>query len=284
MADLATKQFGSSAPTAAHIAAFLGRILRGKSSLNRIGRDPELSAWLRQHGAAGRIADIQDACLLAFGQDRVPSRTGIAAFLHGAGRRGRHGDRRRLDGDPEVAAWLRAEAATHTLDGLRAACATRYGAGRTPSRSALARSLQAAGCICLGRPRRLDNDEEVAAWLRENAPCMNLSDLRSACEVRFGTVRTPGKSTIHRFLARVPGAKLTRRKGRLERDGELAVWVRTNAGRALDGLHAAVVAQFGQPRAPSRSGLHRFLRAIAREERETLLATRPQRRRRRVPV
>jgi len=163
-------EFGGTGPTAAEIAAFLGRAMRGKSSLNRLGRDTELAAWLRQHRAGGKLEDILAACIDRFGVDRAPSRTALAAFLHAAGRRGRHGDGRRLDRDPEVAEWLLSEAPKRTLAQLIAACSHRWGAKRTPSRSAAARFLQSAGCRGRGKRLRLDGDAEVAAWLRLHAP------------------------------------------------------------------------------------------------------------------
>jgi hypothetical protein len=260
MAELVGKQFGGIGPTAPQIAAFLGRTLRGKSSLNRFGRDPELAAWLRQHSSAGRLSDVHTACIQALGPDRTPSRTGIAAFLHAAGRRGRHGDGGRLDRDPEVAAWLRAEAVGHTLDELCNACAGRYGHARTPSRSAVGRFLKAAGYQCPGHRSRLHRDPEVAEWLRERAPGRTMDELRLACADTFGAPRTPSRTAIHRYLSRLPGGKLTRRKCRIDRDSEVANWVAEHRdGITLDGLHAAALARFGVERSPSRSGLARFL-------------------------
>jgi len=123
MATLAAERFGQSAPRAGRIARFVCQQFAGKSSLNRLGRDPELAAWLRENAPADRrLTDIRAACIRKFGSDRTPSRTVLAAFLYATGRRGRHGDRRRLDHDPKVAGWFRAEAATHTLDAAGCLC------------------------------------------------------------------------------------------------------------------------------------------------------------------
>jgi hypothetical protein len=51
-------------------------------------------------------------------------------------------------------------------------------------------------------------------------PPLTMAGLWAACRAEFGAARTPGKSAIHRFLSRVPGPKLTRRKALLDRDPE----------------------------------------------------------------
>ncbi len=293
MAELAAERFGCTGPSAAQIAAFLGRTLSGKSSLNRIGRDPELVDWLIRNGATGRLSDIHAACVRAFSPDRAPSLTAIGTFLRAAGRRGRHGDVRRLDFDPEVAAWLRTEATAHNLDTVRAGCAARYGAERTPSRSGLLRFLRAAGITPLDCRGRIAQDAEVGEWLAEHASCLKIAELHAGCLARFGAARTPGRSTIRRFLARrlvgvsaqhatrakrpevlrAPsrsalhrhlsrrgGAACAGRRSRMDRDAEVADWLRANAaGQTLDELHAASAERFGAARTPSRSALHRFL-------------------------
>lgn len=51
-----------------------------------------------------------------------------------------------------------------------------------------------------GNPRqRIHRDPEVAAFLRECLGSMLLKDAHTACRVRFGAERTPGRSTIQRY-------------------------------------------------------------------------------------
>ncbi len=56
----------------------------------------------------------------------------------------------------------------------------------------------------LSCPRsRIDRDEEVAFFIAERAGRMLLKEIKADCERHFGRDRTPGLSTIHRFIRRL---------------------------------------------------------------------------------
>lgn len=261
MARRAALVFGPSAPSAADIATFVGQHMAGRCNLNRLRRDRELAEWMRQNASALGIDALRAACLAAFGPERTPSRSAIGRFLTAeAKRRDRARTKSLLARDGEVANWLREEAPQSTLNALLDRCERRFGAARTPSRTALSRFLSNAGIPTRSHRSRLAADPEVAGWAVEHARRMTLDELVAGSTARFGAERTPGRHAFHAFLAK---ASLASRKYSAERDPEVATWVREHhAGQTLDALLAALEARFGAARVPARSSLHRFVMAV----------------------
>jgi hypothetical protein len=140
----------------------------------------------------------------------------------------------RFKRDIAVAMWLAEEGWTATLDDTRARCARRFGAARTPSRSALARFLKGLGRTGAVVSRAIPAD--VFAYAAKHAPDLHLSDLTRITRKRFGPARAPSRSRLHRQLRqhRISTAGL---RGRVEQDDELATWFRAAAGTMdLDAL------------------------------------------------
>lgn len=129
-----------------------------------------------------------------------------------------------------------------------------------PAAPSLAEIATFIGVVYAGKVNvnRLHRDRAVAQWLRENKGNRTLRELRRAAVERFGKDRTPSVSSIHRYLAALPGPSITRRRRWADRDPEVAAWVAaSHAETTIDGLHAACLARFGASRTPSRSSLHR---------------------------
>ena len=259
IATAAAKRFGARAPDSTAIANFIGEELRGKASLNRFRRDGELARWVWEHRHAGTIKAIHSACIARFGAIRAPSWTCLATHLQRLGRDGRNDGIGLFDRDHEVRAWLCEAARSLPLQSLLNACRERFGANRTPNAAAASRFLRRRGLVARGRKFRLASDPELAEWVTQHAATHTLQELRAAVAERFGQGRTPALSSIQRFLAGLKGQRPKRLRTHIDRDAELATWLRA---RAKTGTLASLVegarAEFGPNRAPSMSALHRF--------------------------
>lgn len=259
IATAAAKRFGARAPDSTAIANLIGAELRGKASLNRFRRDGELARWVWEHRHAGTIKAIHTACVARFGAVRAPSRTCLATHLQRLGRDGRNDGIGLFDRDQEVRAWICDAAHSLPLESLLNACRERFGEARTPNAAAASRFLRRRGLVARGRKFRLAADPELAEWVTARAATHSLQELHSAVVERFGEGRGPALSSIQRFLASLKGRRPKRLRANIDRDAELATWLRARAKTGtLASLVAGARAEFGQARAPSMSALHRF--------------------------
>lgn len=264
IAQKAAEQFGAQAPSPDDAAAFMCGSLRGKRNLDRFRRDRVMATWLLDNSSIGTVKDIHAASIQRFGAQRTPSLKQMGEYLHRSGWRwwtDRQRRSRRIDA--EVASWIASEAAGVTISELRSACADRFGAARTPSRSALHRHLKREGLATAGWPKPLDADRAAKDWLRQAANELPLTRLSRAMVAAFGADRARSRSTIHRQLAKLPNRSRPARLGVLGRVPDIAAWVaERKTTHKLDDLRSECVDVFGADRAPSRSAIHRFIQSL----------------------
>ncbi|GAN97873.1 hypothetical protein Geu3261_0298_003 [Komagataeibacter europaeus NBRC 3261] len=202
--------------TAAEIATFLGCAKKGAPFLNQLQRDHEVAEWLRENQTLGSFDQIREACIAQFNEHRVPSRTTVAAFLKGEGRKCRLGDTDFFSDKPDVKAWLIAEYPNHKNDALQHLCREKFGKERTPSQSMLSRLLRNHQKTTTIRRHGIWIDEELSAWLQDNARLLRITDLYAEAVKRFGPERVRSQSAVYQYLRSLKDRSLTRYKTRKE--------------------------------------------------------------------
>ncbi|MFT8420956.1 MAG: hypothetical protein ABF665_05505 [Gluconacetobacter sp.] len=202
--------------TAADIATFLGTVKKGAPFLNQLHRDREVADWLRKNQTLGSFDQIRDACFAQFGAPRVPSRSTVAAFLKSEGRKRRLDEGNFFSDKPEVVDWLREEYLKHTTEELRKLCQERFGKALTPNSKTLRKFLCDLQGTDMVRRRGIWVDEELSAWLIENAVLLRGADLHAQAVKHFGAERVGNLSAVRRFLASQQNKNLTKYKSHKE--------------------------------------------------------------------
>lgn len=64
-----------------------------------------------------------------------------------------------------------------------------------------------------GRPFKIEEDEEVRAFIHSQPHAMTLTQLANACRERFGHERAPSRSTISRYVLHLKYPKKTKNRG-----------------------------------------------------------------------
>lgn len=99
--------------------------------------------------------------------------------------------------DEEVERFVERLPRSLTFTAMASACLEQFGPERAWSRSKIIRYWQATHPIRKGRASRLDLDPEVRDFVEDLLGRVTIESLVTRCRERFGTERTPGKSSIH---------------------------------------------------------------------------------------
>lgn len=103
--------------------------------------DAEVRRFIDRAPRRLTFSELEREVRRRFGQDRAWSREAIARYWHRTQPAGPESPSR-LAQDPELHDFVEDRLGRHTLDEIVAACRRRFGAARTPSRSALHRRWQ----------------------------------------------------------------------------------------------------------------------------------------------
>ena len=248
--------------------------IRSKGKPSTIARHPDLAAFVQARARRMTVDKLLAECRAAF--PAVPvSRTGLHRAIRVARESldlapsGRARPKRRplgrqpsIEKNPELAAFIRRQCEGATIwqvQRVRKMCAGAFPDIPLPSRSTLARFMRRE--LGVRVQNRIAADVELQAYLRQRAPGASVPELRNACLRRFGAVRTPSLSALHRWMKKHRAGP--RRGVLLRMNGErkLASFIRERQDKiTLDALLTACREAFPAV-ALSRSVLHRFVQA-----------------------
>jgi hypothetical protein len=218
--------------------------------------DREIETFLRgfYHWHDATFGFIHQHTLARF-REAAPTYVQVANFLSRAWRGKRYLNR--FVRDPMVADWLDRQDRNETTARIRSKCLAKFGPDRTPPPVPLASYLAYSG------PRGTHFQPKafplVARWIRQNAHRFTIDGLMASLHARFPSADVPGRTALHRHLAREKLAPL----GHLHpafANADFARWLHAAApAQLLDQLHRIAVARLAPLPAPSRSALHRYL-------------------------
>jgi len=220
LAAAARARFGPAAPGKSGIACWAVEIGRPRPyAPSKIDRDPALRAFLAERLDGLTYLDLAAAARARFG----PAAPGKSAIAVWAAEIGRPRPPRKIDRDPELRAFVEAEAGRLGPEALVAALRERFGE-RAPARSTLYSWLRVHRARCVGRRRGRGLPDRDPRHARRAARMA-----QDAREAPSGPGERPGPRCAPTFMK--PRLKTILRGGLAPESAEPCLWCRRTPQR-----------------------------------------------------